>query len=56
MHPNKTLQPSGTPDRPFYRSHVSGMVIGFIALAQIVFILYMLRYVPLNVQAMEVVD
>jgi len=35
--------PSGTPDRPFHRSRVSGMVIGFIALAQIVFILYMLR-------------
>ena len=43
--PNKMRQPSGTPDRPFPRSRTSGMVIGFIALAQILFILYMLRYV-----------
>jgi len=44
--PNKVAQPSGTPDRPFPRSRTSGMVIGFIALAQIAFIMYMLRYVP----------
>jgi serine/arginine repetitive matrix protein 2 len=43
--PNNMKQPSGTPDRPFPRSPTSGMVIGFIALAQVVFILYMLRYV-----------
>lgn len=43
--PNKMAQPSGTPDRPFPRSRISGVVIGLIALAQIVFILYMLRYV-----------
>jgi hypothetical protein len=36
-------QPSGMPDRPFPRSRISGIVIGFIALAQIAFILYMLR-------------
>jgi len=34
--------PSGTPDRPFHRSRISGTVIGLIALAQIAFILYML--------------
>ena len=43
-----TSQPSGTPDRPFHRSRISGIVIGLIALAQIAFILYMLRYVPPN--------
>lgn len=43
--PNKMAQPSGAPDRPFPRSRTSGMVIGFVALAQIAFILYMLRYV-----------
>ena len=43
--PNETTQPSGAPDRPFPRSRTSGMVIGFIALAQVAFILYMLRYV-----------
>lgn len=37
-------QSSGAPDRPFSRSRTSGMVIGFIALAQIAFILYMLRF------------
>lgn len=46
--PNETRQSSGTPDRSFPRSRTSGMVIGLIALAQIVFIFYMLRYVPLN--------
>ena len=38
-------QTSGTPDRSFPRSRISGMLIGFIALVQIAFILYMLRYV-----------
>lgn len=42
------------PDRPFPRSRTSGMVIGFVALAQIVFILYMLRYVaPKHYRACE---
>lgn len=45
---NEMRQPSGTPDRSFPRSRTSGVVIGLIALAQIVFILYMLRYVPPN--------
>jgi len=35
--------PSGTPDPSFPRSRISGIVIGFIALVQIAFILYMLR-------------
>ena len=56
MNPEKPSQPSGTADRPFHRSRVSGMVIGFIALAQVVFILYMLRYVPPNIQPMTVMD
>ena len=40
----KITQPSGASDRPFSRSRTSGMVIGFIAIAQVVFILYMLRF------------
>lgn len=49
-------QRSGTPDPPFRRSRISGMVIGFIAVAQIAFILYMLRYVSPNARATLMVD
>ena len=45
------IQQSGAPDRPFSRSRISGIVIGFIALAQIAFILYMLRFVFSYLQA-----
>ena len=45
------VQPSGTTDHSFPRSRLSGIVIGLIALAQILFILYMLRYVFPNFQA-----